>query len=1318
LSEARAPSNGGDSYGTRIRGTLKVPVSGEYRFYISSNNQGELWLGTTADRFSRRKVAFVSDYTDPLQWTKYAAQASGIVTLEAGQHYWIEALMKQGTGDAHLAVGWVRPGGTAVEVIPAALPDGTAVLYTPVLPPGDLDDDGLPDAWEATVGLNPGDNGRINGADGGYSDWDEDGFTNFEEWLTGGKPLEVGGNVGVVRRDVWTGISGSRVGSLTGHANFPKKANFSTWEQPAGLSFASRGDSYGQRLTGCVVPPHSGNWRFWIASDDASELWLSSDASRLNKDKVAFVFTYTNLNAFDTTPSQKSLLVPLVGGQPYYYEVLHKEGYGNDFASVAWAYEPSNWALSSLGSSASQSSTAYGGSASRAIDGNTSGVWSANSVTHTDNAPSSSNPQSSWWEVVFPGLRPVNRVVLWNRTDANTKSRLSNFRISVLDDAGAEVAGSNFFPPVTGNVDVSMTWNLPALVQARRIRISFNGLNNAGNGYLSLAEVQAYEWHPEANRQIIPASALRSQYSEPLDLDGDSLPDAWESKYGLSPTDNGSTLAANGEYGNPDGDPLSNYMEYRNNDSPLVLSGTAGQLTRETWNDLAGGTVNELVTSPSYLLPAAIRDFVTAWQTTARGDYYGQRLRGTLTPSVSGDYVFWIASDGESQLSLSTNDRKFQKRVIASVGDGTYQFRPDYTNPGEYDKFPTQRSAKIYLEAGTSYFIEVIHKESYLTDHVGVAWSVNGATRSELPFSALRSFTYDIDDLDDDDLPDSWESRYQLDPSDNGRYERGIEGALGDADYDQLTNREEYLLGTNPKKADTDGDLISDFVESKSLGSDPTDPTSGIGSQVAAQSGSEGSAVNGEGRWFAGPNGSLLSLDRRGIAGWTFNLTGEGYRLLEILATPQGNTWAGAPLTLGVSIVRISDSKRWSVGTYPIRDNEGQPTQVLALSPWLATGQYRVEIAIANLSESRNVRIDRLRLLETSGNWVQTRLAQENGLLTVDTSSPVSPVCLEGITRDVARTSLQVNGSPLVPSKAIDNRWYANLPLPSSGNAQPFSVRFEDGNIEQSHSVSWSATNIIAGGSITIRQNDSLRLTAYPGAVPDAGAVTITGAGTTINTTADAPVARSFPTVGTFNIQASHVPSGTTNSMTVTVIAASFGADLVVRSERWRDWTPTNLPEALPYEYDSALEIVDLPPVSGKRKLRVAAYTDKPVHVIARSQAQGSVAARGTVDPYLIGDMYDTGLVELYETLPDGTIFGRVAVIADRLPPGGYVQLELWAGGALFPDGTRVKNLYAANFAANGVAYVDVYYQSMAAISSFCHYTRLYTANGTLVSGY
>src|SRR5512135_2398490 len=34
-------------------------------------------------------------------------------------------------------------------------------------------------------------------------------------------------------------------------------------------------DSYGQRLSGWLVPATTGDFTFWIASDDSSELWLS-----------------------------------------------------------------------------------------------------------------------------------------------------------------------------------------------------------------------------------------------------------------------------------------------------------------------------------------------------------------------------------------------------------------------------------------------------------------------------------------------------------------------------------------------------------------------------------------------------------------------------------------------------------------------------------------------------------------------------------------------------------------------------------------------------------------------------------------------------------------------------------------------------------------------------------------------------------------------------------------------------------------------------------------------------------------------------------
>jgi putative heme-binding domain-containing protein len=77
---------------------------------------------------------------------------------------------------------------------------------------------------------------------------------------------------------------------------------------------------------------------------------------------------------------------------------------------------------------ASQSSTASGGAAARGIDGNTSGAWADGGQTHTQEGT-----EDPWWEVDLGREVPVERIVVWNRTDGNLANRLNNFTLRVLD---------------------------------------------------------------------------------------------------------------------------------------------------------------------------------------------------------------------------------------------------------------------------------------------------------------------------------------------------------------------------------------------------------------------------------------------------------------------------------------------------------------------------------------------------------------------------------------------------------------------------------------------------------------------------------------------------------------------------------------------------------------------------------------------------------------------------------------------------------------------------------------------------------------------
>jgi glucose/arabinose dehydrogenase len=114
-------NNQGNNFGLRMKGYICPPTTGAYRFWIASDDNGELWLSTNSSEASKVKIAYHTGYTNSRQWNKYTTQKSVSISLVAGQLYYVEALMKDGTSGDNLAVGWAKPGqstSSPSEVIP------------------------------------------------------------------------------------------------------------------------------------------------------------------------------------------------------------------------------------------------------------------------------------------------------------------------------------------------------------------------------------------------------------------------------------------------------------------------------------------------------------------------------------------------------------------------------------------------------------------------------------------------------------------------------------------------------------------------------------------------------------------------------------------------------------------------------------------------------------------------------------------------------------------------------------------------------------------------------------------------------------------------------------------------------------------------------------------------------------------------------------------------------------------------------------------------------------------------------------------------
>ncbi len=745
-------ANRADSYGAALRGYLIPPTNGTYTFWIASDDASELLLSATTNPATAARIAYVSGYTSPRAWTANASQRSTNCTLVAGQAYYLEARLKEGGGDDHVAVAWKGPATAnrtnviaGVYLAPYAMnymphPSGFTNSIRRNLQAGakvgriTVSDVNAGDA--ATLVITAGNTGNLFslGADGWIRVSNETALLSASSPVTlsvratdNGAPalsgtssaritLAAASSISLAEppRELFNAIGGgAAVSDLTGNAKYPglvddldTLTSFST--------AADIGDSYGSRIRGTVTPPSSGDYTFFIASDDASQLKFSRTTNAATATVIASLSSWVSAGVYTQYTSQVSApQTNLVAGQAYYIEALHKEGSGGDYVSVAWAGPGLTGTNAIAGANLAPIDINYApkftNHAFRVSYTNVAG-YGVGRLTATDSP-----------------LDTLSFKIVSGNTNGTFALGSDNGVLTLSSAALTAPMTRSSFPLVVAVQDSGYGQLFPLKTTTATVTVSVVGpyaigfTNSLRRNALAGAKVGRIT-NSDPGRGGTPSFTITSGNGSGLFSVG---PDGWvraANEAALLTASSPVTLTVLAtDTGTP---PLSSTATNR-----ITLAATNALPAtpyRELFYSISGGNVSDLTGNAKYPgRPDALTALTNFASPLNIGSTYGSRIRAYLVPPTNGHYRFFIASDDSSQLKLSRTASPTGATVIASVSGSV--------NPGVWTSKVSQASiVQSNLVSGQSYYIEALHKENTSNDHLSAAWAVPNVAGTNL----------------------------------------------------------------------------------------------------------------------------------------------------------------------------------------------------------------------------------------------------------------------------------------------------------------------------------------------------------------------------------------------------------------------------------------------------------------------------------------------------------------------------------------------------------------------------------------------------------
>ena len=697
-------------------------------------------------------------------------------------------------------------------------------------------------------------------------------------------------------------------------------------------------------------------------------------------------------------------------------------------------------------------------------------------------------------------------------------------------------------------------------------------------------------------------------------------------------------------------------------------------------------------------------------------DRFGAVFEGWLLVPRSGDWNIELSSDDGSRLYIDG--------ALAIDHDGAHSM--------------SAKTAALRLSEGL-HSVKVEYFENTGSAGLRLSWAMPGFPTEPVPARYFcRSISASLD-TDGDGVPDWWEEKHGLDPSDpadaaldadadglsnlseflagtdprlfdtdgdgmpdgweasHGLCAFVAEAALDDPDGDGLVNLEEARFGTDPNLADTDGDGVSDGDERHIYFSDPV---------VADFSGTAetnfvigvSSADCAFGDWMV-QDGELSLAGRAGTVFFTNDLVlvSSGIKQLRFAASYSGpydselvcridGTYVGAARFAAVDETNVFD--------------------VAFTTQWLVPGTHEISFELQNFSSMVEFGIGAIAVCDVHGrdvdengiaDWIDARFRAQRSYAPPLTTSKVSPFCLRGEYASGVEPSVSCGDTPCAVGVLPYHGWYSDIALNADATTS-VSVVYENGFKNETVEVVWTPFDVSSENDTVVRRGDSMRLYCPNGEVFVDG--------TNVTSRAGEPVQYRFDVCGTYEI-AGVAPSGSTRTLTVTAVSCDIDAE----TPAWRGKTSSMPMSGAGFDsmYVSVDQGASLAGVTSSGGNRICSFTvqpcDRPTAIsVEIDNPDASVVAATRLKPFSAYYTLDGCFYEAAR-LDGGTreMENRLSVF--DLPAG--VELRMTGNsGICFEDGAGVMSVTNGSVDVIG----DVVYRFLVpnGVSNPCQFLHAY----------